>query len=363
MIDNKNKTPDDLEVAPEQEEDEVYIEYDIATYPSDFTLGNIFSMWNEGHIEVPDFQRNYVWNIKQASLLIESFLLGLPVPPVFLYIDDETQKSLVIDGQQRIKSIVQFFEGYWGEESTQGKQRVFRLYGLSDKSPHYKKNFDDLSEADKRKLSNSVLRALNIRQLKPRDDNTSIYHIFERLNTGGTPLRPQEIRNCVFRGKLVSELYDLNCDDNWRNVIGKPNEDKHQKDIELILRLFALSKYNSKEYEKPMKEFLNKTMEQNRNAKSQDWKKFSGLFNNVCELIITELGDKPFHVRGPLNVSVLDSVFCVLIDRSPRKPKNFKQKYEKLVVHKAYIENTQVSTSDASVIQKRMELVEVVLFA
>ena len=70
-------------------------------------------------------------------------------------------------------------------------------------------------------------------------ETTSIYHIFERLNTGGTPLRPQEIRNCVFRGDLVRVLRELNTDSNWRKIFGRNAFDKHQKDIELILRIFS----------------------------------------------------------------------------------------------------------------------------
>ncbi|MEW6093888.1 MAG: DUF262 domain-containing protein, partial [Chloroflexota bacterium] len=89
---------DDLPLeVDESQEDEAYVTYDIATYPSDFTLSGIVEMWGNGDITIPEFQREFVWTIKQSSLLIESFLLGLPVPPVFFYIDDEN-KNLVIDG-------------------------------------------------------------------------------------------------------------------------------------------------------------------------------------------------------------------------------------------------------------------------
>src|SRR5690606_359383 len=183
----------------EDEESEVRVNYEIATYPSDFTLSGIAQMWNDGDIDIPDFQREFVWTIKQSSLLIDSFLSGLPVPPVFFYIDDDN-KNLVIDGQQRILSVVFYFEGYFGKESTQGKRQVFRLTGLGENSRYHNKKFVDLSESDQRKLKQAVLRAVNIRQLSPSEESTSAFHIFERLNTGGTPLRPQEIRNVVFRG-------------------------------------------------------------------------------------------------------------------------------------------------------------------
>ena len=172
------------------------------SYPSDLTLRGIHEMWNDGDIIIPEFQREFVWTIRQSSLLIDSFLSGLPVPQIFFYIDEEN-KNLVIDGQQRILSVVFFLEGYFGFENLQGRRQVFRLTGLDGRSPYHNKRYEDLGESEKRKLRSSVLRVVNIRQLAPKEDNTSVYHIFQRLNTGGTPLRPQEIRNCVFRGEFA----------------------------------------------------------------------------------------------------------------------------------------------------------------
>ena len=181
------KEIEDLVVDEVIDEEDALITYDIATYPSDMTLSVINDMWMHGDIEIPEFQRNFVWSIHQSSLLIESFLVGLPVPQVFLYIDDEN-KNLVIDGQQRLMSIVYYFEGYFGTEGLHGKRKVFRLTGLDHRSPYSNKRFVDLEDSAQRKLRNSVLRAMNVRQLTPAGQHTSIFHIFERLNTGGTPL-------------------------------------------------------------------------------------------------------------------------------------------------------------------------------
>ena len=89
---------DELDLAAEPEEEEEYVQYDIATYPSDYTLSGIQELWKAGDLVIPDFQREFVWSLKQSSLLIESFLMGLPVPSVFFYIDEQN-KNLVIDGQ------------------------------------------------------------------------------------------------------------------------------------------------------------------------------------------------------------------------------------------------------------------------
>jgi len=348
----------EVEIDETEEEEGVLVKYDIATYPSDFTLGGIYDKWNDDEIVIPDFQRKFVWKITQSSLLIESFLLGLPVPPVFFYIDDDN-KNVVIDGQQRILSCVYYFDGYFGSETIHGKRQVFRLKGLDERSPYYNKRFEELKESDQRKLKNSVLRAINTRQLSPTGQ-TSIYHIFERLNTGGTPLKPQEIRNVVFRGNLKQIITALNEDEDWRLILGKKTFDRHQKDVELVLRIFALSEYLDL-YEKPMKEFLNKIMGSEKKGNSSRVKKFEETFPIATELITDRLGKKPFHVRGPLNTSVLDSVFCAILRNVNRIPNDLKSRFEKLKEDGPFYDMTTIGTTDAKVVNTRFNYVKAFL--
>jgi hypothetical protein len=351
---------DELELEEEPEEEEALVAYEIASYPSDLTLWGIRDMWKQGDIVIPEFQRNFVWSITQASLLIESFLIGLPVPQVFFYIDDES-KNLVIDGQQRIVSTVFFFDGYFGEEGTHGKRQVFRLTGLDDRSPFAGKRFEDLSDALQRKLKGSVLRAINIRQLSPKRENTSIYHIFERLNTGGTPLKAQEIRNCVFRGGFIPILRDLNKNADWRKILGKKTFDKHQKDIELLLRVFALSDGGWQTYVKPMKEYLNVAMNMNKEGDSKRVKRFQSTFPKAAALIVKQLGPKPFHIRGPLNSSALDAVMCTVIDNLAAVPDDLDKRFAALRKHDAFVNATYYGTSDTTVLQKRFEEAKAIL--
>jgi len=348
---------DDLSVEEEKEDDAVAINYDIASYPSDFTLSGIAQMWKDGDILIPDYQREFVWTMRQSSLLIDSFLCGLPVPPVFFYIDEDN-KNLVIDGQQRILSVVFFLEGYFGKESTQGKRQVFRLTGLPENSPHYNKRFEDLDEGAQRKLKQAVLRAVNIRQLNPTGESTSAYHIFERLNTGGTPLKPQEIRNCVFRGGFNKLLKEANKDANWRKILGKSYLDKHQKDVELLLRVFSLVGA-ANEYEKPMKEFLNKAMKKHDSGATKKVTNFVDVFSSVTKLVIDSLGEKPFHLRGPLNVSALDSVMCVLIEHNKHIDiHSLSDNYRKLKIDENFIEYTRINTTDTKTVRDRIQKVK-----
>lgn len=348
---------DTLEIEEfEQDDQEVLIEYDITTYPSDFTLSGLFTMWQNENITIPDYQREFVWSIKQSSLLIESFLIGLPVPPIFFYIDEDN-RNLVIDGQQRLLSVFYFFEGYFGSENEKGKRQIFRLTGLNPKNKFHNKRFIDLDDNDKRKLENSVLRAINVRQLSPKDQSTSVYHIFERLNTGGTPLKPQEIRNCVFRGDFLDRLRELNNNSDWRKILGKKLVDKHQNDVELILRAFGLC-YHLDEYEKPMKEFLSKTSRKYQDGKSKRLEIFEASFLKATKLINDNLREKPFSVRGPLNTSIFDSVFCTTITNINRMPNNLNERYENLLLDEKFVELTTLATTDAKVVKERFNYVE-----
>ena len=344
-----------IEAEDDSGEEAVAVTYDIATYPSDFTLSGIAQMWKDKDIVIPDFQREFVWNIKQSSLLIDSFLCGLPVPPVFFYID-ENNKNLVIDGQQRIMSVVYFIDGYFGSEN-HGKRQVFRLKGLGAKSPFYNKRFSDLSENDQRRIKQAVLRAVNIKQLTPVGESTSAFHIFERLNTGGTPLTAQEIRNCVFMGTFSNQLKVLNKDPNWRLILGKKVIDRHQKDVEILLRVFSLIQ-NVMNYEKPMKEFLNLAMKEHQKGTSVKAVQFVNRLPQITQLIITELGEKPFHLRGPLNASALDSVMCVVFeDFGTLNRSELAARFRRLLADKKFEDFTQLATTDAKTVQDRVKLV------
>jgi len=360
----KHGQPEDIEVEEIESEEEDYdsapAEYDVATYPADFTLEVLNDKWKSGDIEVPKFQREFVWKQTQASKLIESFMVGLPVPSVFLYTERKTQKYLVIDGQQRLKSVFYFFEGYFGSEDKQ-KRGVFRLEGLSQKSRWYKKTFAEFDEPDQRKLKNSVLRAFIVQQLDPHDD-TSVYHIFERLNTGGTLLTNQEVRNCVYGGKFNDLLNELNTNGDWRAILGRTKEDSRQKDKELMLRFFAMQGENLKKYEKPLKDFLNKFMRRNRNPVEADLKRMRSDFESTCADVAEALGKKPFHIKAGLNSAVFDSVMSAFSSHSGDTPKDIAKRYEALVTNEGFLSLVRSHTTDDETVRKRFELADKSLF-
>lgn len=336
---------DETEEREEQEQD--VLAYQISSYPADITLKGYLDKWDSGQLEIPPFQRNYVWDQVKASKLIESFLLGLPVPGVFLYKDRKTNKLAVIDGQQRILSSIRFFKNAFDE-------KIFRLKNIL---PRWNgKTYEELDESDKYQLDDTVLRATVVQQLDPEDDS-SIYHIFERLNTGGINLNPMEIRKCVYFGDFFSLLEDLNTDVNWRKIIVKPNPDKRLRDVEMVLRCLALH-HEWKDYEKPMKGFLNSFMAKMKRLTEEEkavlLEQLRTVFSRTCEVIANNLPDKPFHLRGRINYAAMDSIFNA-VAQFDIVPEDLEVRYQALIKDEEYIDTATINTSDGKTLHLRFQ--------
>ena len=333
--------------APESEEQDV-ITYQISYYPADFTLKGYLDKDDSGQLVIPPFQRSYVWDQVKASKLIESFLLGLPVPGVFLYKERETNKLQVIDGQQRILSAIRYFRNEFDE-------RIFRLKNVNARWEG--KTYNELDEADQYQLNDTVLRATVVQQLDPQDDS-SVYHIFERLNTGGINLNPMEIRKCVYYGEYFHHLENLNQFEPWRLLIGKPHLDKRLRDVELVLRVLALS-HDLRSYEKPMKRFLNDFMLKHKRmdeaALTEAIQSQVGSFEEACARVLEAVGEKPFHLRGRLNFAVLDSVMGAAIACPELSGDAFAQAFESLKEDADYIDKATRNTSDEATLEGRFE--------
>jgi uncharacterized protein with ParB-like and HNH nuclease domain len=335
-------------------------QFEISTYPADYTLEVYWQKWKSNEILIPVFQRGFVWKISQSSRLVESFMMGLPVPQIFLY-TDEQQKYLVIDGQQRLKSIFYFFEGYFGQPDKANKRSIFKLHGLDEKSKWSGLKFEDFEPADQRKLRQSVLRAIVVKQLNP-DDNTSVFHIFERLNTGGTLLKPQEVRNAVYSGTLNDLLLELNIYPQWRELLHKPLPDSRQKDVELILRYMSLYHWGEKYY-KPMKTFMSDFMSRNRNPSMKIIEEERQRFRTTCDTITQKLPVTPFSPLGPLNAAVFDAIFIAFSKNLDKLPADIGQRYVALMNDIRFETRTRASTADPETVRTRLEIAERTLFA
>ena len=287
---------------PQDGDDELggIIRYSISSYGADMLVDGIVGRLKREDIFIPSFQRKFVWSHVQASRFIESLLIGLPVPGIFMFKDPDSRKLMVVDGQQRLRTLQCFHDGIL-------RGREFSLIGVSEEFSG--KTYRNLTDEDRRDLDDSVLHATIFQQDQPDNNRSSIYSIFERLNTGGIPLQPQEIRACVYRGKLNELLSKLADNPHWKEVYGPASIRK--KDEEIILRFFAL--YHSlEEYERPMKKFLNDFMGEHRNLDDGLSGRFRSRFEGTIATVAEVLGPEALRPERNLNVSVADAVLVGL---------------------------------------------------
>lgn len=337
------------EIPSEKEDEETGVPiYKIVSYPADPTLELLSDKIARGEIVIPKFQRGWVWKPVQASRLIESFLLGLPVPAIFVH-KEPSQKQVVIDGQQRLRTITGFFEGKLPDGGD------FYLRGVS---PQWEgKYYNDLSEAERMRLRDSVLREVIVEQLDPKD-NTSIYHIFERLNTGGTGLTPQEVRNCTYHGPFNDLMIELNKDTTWRYIFGSSDADARMRDLELIVRFLALFE-GADSYTKPMKQFLNNYMAKHQPDSARE--PYQSTFLNTIRRVYDTLGHRPFHIKRGINVAVFDSVMFAFT-RSTSTPNDIADRFQKLLANPSYDEAISSGTTDVDTVKSRIKLAQEILF-
>ena len=341
-------------------EESLPFKYSITNYGADYPVDGLVKRMNQGDIYIPTFQRGYVWNLKQASRFIESLLLGLPVPGIFLAKEQETQKLLVIDGQQRLRTIQYFYNGIF-----EPNKKEFSLKGLSSPEvegiflPLEGQTYRSLFEEDRRRLDDSIIPATIVKQDEPSDDESSIYEIFERLNTGGVKLAPQEIRACIYHGKFNELLVKLNKNQSWRNIYDSSSADPRMKDQELILRFLALY-FEGQYYKKPMKGFLNKFMGKNRHLKIYTGEQIETVFSKTIETIYECLGERAFKPKRGLNAAVFDSVMVGVAKRLDQATINNKQsvktKYEALLEDKYFLDLTvnTARTTEPSTVGNRL---------
>lgn len=324
--------------------------YAITSYGADFPVDGLVKRISAGDIEIPSFQRSYVWNPKQASRFIESLLLGLPVPGVFLSKEQGTQKLLVIDGQQRLRTLQYFYAGRY-----QQSDKVFALKGVQSKFNGL--TYAQLKDEDRRRLHDSIIHATIVKQDEPSDDDSSIYYIFERLNTGGTLLQPQEIRACIYHGEFNELLRRLNKDKAWRSIYGTTSS--RMRDQELILRFFAMLS-NSGNYKKPMKEFLNAYMGRNRHLEHERESGLTKAFERTVQLLYRIVGKSSFKPRKALNAAVFDSVMVGLAKRlakgSLKDEKVVKRSYLELLDNVNFMSACETGTADEENVSRRLSL-------
>jgi len=315
-------------------DDEAQIdEYDITASPNDFNVLTLFSFIESGAVKIPGFQRNFVWDRVRASKLIESLIMGIPVPQLFLY-EQARNKFLVIDGQQRLMTIYYFMKRRFPRRDKRVELRtIFDQHGsipeeiladdeyfedfklkLSEKLPNKKNRFNGLNYATlgdyKTQLDLRPIRNIVVKQNAPSDDDSSIYEVFNRLNTGGVNLRPQEIRTSMYHSDFYDMLYRVNQDARWRKILNDEEPDIHMKDIEVLLRGFAML-IEGRNYAPSLVRFLNqfsRKCESNTEDQNLYLERLFLSFLEACDL----LPDEAFiNVRNNrFNMALFEAAFA-----------------------------------------------------
>ncbi len=334
--------------------DVVPFRYSITSYGADYPIDALVKRINDGDVFIPHFQRAYVWDPRRASKFVESLLLGLPVPGIFLSREAETGKLLVIDGQQRLRTLQFFYRGYFQSEG-----QPFALAGVQAELEGM--TYANLAPPDRRRLDDSILHATVVRQDVPTDDNSSVYHIFARLNTGGLQLTAQEIRACLYHGPFNELLRELNGDPAWRSVFGAEN--KRLRDQELILRFFAFY-YSAQDYGREpngtsLRGFLNDYMARNRRLRLQSEEELRRAFLPTINLVWAAVAGEAFRRKRTLNAAVFDAVMVGLARRLEKggvaDVARVASAYRNLVDDEDFVDATETGTNALPSVQVRLD--------
>lgn len=374
-IDEENKRMDQVDGEPPNGKDEEPIDdldesaeiiphtCSITYYGADYPVDSLIKRIDANEILIPTFkcealekteiigfQRQYIWPRSKADRFVESLLLGLPVPGIFL-VKEPSGVLLVLDGHQRLYTLKAYCKGVING-------REYCLTGVQERFAG--KRYKDLDAEDRRRLDDSIIHATVVRQEEATVDQSGIYIIFERLNTGGVNLQPQEIRVALYHGAFVRILQDCNECEAWRKLYGKKS--RRLKDMEMILRFFAFL-YYSQNYRSPMKDFLNRYMATNRNAQKQSKNELQNIFNMTVWTILDGIGNNAFRPKRAINAAVIDSLMTGIAKRLLAKGKindmdMLKLRFRELMQNTDYMEAVETGTSQEANVKTRLFLAE-----
>lgn len=381
------------QIVMDQKQTETYINLgidieteDLDIRESSFSVQDIALKIDEkSFITDPEFQRNFVWSKSQQNRFIESIILNIPLPPIYLNAT-RNGKYMIVDGLQRSTTIYNFLS-----PSTNGEG--FVLSGLEILSTLNGLQYKDLSTSIKTRLRD---KRINIYIIRPNIPMPLVYEIFNRINTAGSPLNAQEVRNCIYIGTSTLLLKYLSKLENFWKAIDYGVSSKRMKDRELIIRFIAFYIQDLNEYKGSIDEFLAKAMQDlnkdgeqifnsydindlttlaldenflnNRIEELKKIKKFKRIidgFVSSMELGIELFGKNGFRLptsttRGRINIALFETISCFLaqyeyqsiIDNKAKILKN----YQTLLQNNTFIDSITSSTASIQNVNKRFTL-------
>jgi len=262
--------------------------------PKDFSIRELNIMKTDLELDLrPEYQRNFVFDRKKASRLIESILLDVPIPVIY-FAEEPNGKYSVIDGQQRLTSFLSFLDGKFPTGNNSFID--FTLTGLEILTELNKKTFSDLDTTLQSKIRSTTLHTVIIQ--KESDEDTK-FDIFERLNTGSMKLNEDEIRNSVYRGPYIELLKELSDDKTFESLIRKSNLKNRMLYRGMILRFFAISGQNIGLYRPSMKKYSNKELREWRYLSKERADEYRKRFRKSVDLCFSVFGENAFRRFNP----------------------------------------------------------------
>jgi hypothetical protein len=353
--------PDDGVEDLNEDKEVIPYNFEITAYGADYDVEGLVKRVKRKDIVIPTFdpeieptdsgivgfQRRFVWRKTQCDRFIESLLLGLPVPGIFL-VKEPNGVLLVLDGQQRLRTLERFFDGAFND-------KVFRLESVQDR--FHGLTYKDLPDEDRRRLNDAIIHATVVRQDTPENEQESVYLIFERLNTSGTTLQPQEVRAALYSGDLADLIRSLNENEDWRAIFGP--QSSRFKDHELLVRYVALLYYGD-QYKRPMKVFLNRYMATNRHLERQSAGELQSIFEKTISAFRAAKGDRIFRVPRNLNAAVFDAAMTGLARRITETGEvtdfdALARAYDELVTDEGFLGAVERATADEESVRTRLE--------
>lgn len=255
---------------------------DIIAFNEMRSCADIYRMYVNNQIDInPDFQRGVVWKNRAQTLFVDSVLKQLPIPSICISLDGNTQKRLVIDGLQRITTMIKFLD----------PESKWRMSDIGDVDNRIRgKKMADVREDTPQLIEifeNFVIPITVIRCNYSRHDHMQyLFQIFNRLNSGGSKLYNQEIRNCIYQGSFNTLIKQLSRSDLWCSFAGVTPKKVIQARFgheERILRFFAFNERWSV-YAGRFASFLNDYMETYKNSSRKQIEDFSQLFSDTLKI-------------------------------------------------------------------------------
>ena len=307
-----------------------------------------------------DFQREVVWKTKQKSELIESVLMGLPIPIMYLY-EDKFANLVVVDGRQRLTAFFDFLD------------ERFELTGLKILKKLNGKKFGELAPVYQSKLEDYQLITQII---KPPTPDSVIFNVFDRVNRGGTSLNNQEMRNALYQGNSTKLLDIIAKSQEFKDATGKSLQAKRMKDKYLILRAIAFYLWSDKklinkkneivEYKGDIDDLLGKTMEYLNFISEDELKEIANKFNRAMINTSRILGEDAFRLKrlsdgrkSPINMNVFEGVVYVMITLNDREGLDevIKKKYYNLITDPEFLNNIANHRDSANKFEKRRDII------